>query len=539
MNLALPNSPVTVWVAGFSVAVASFLLYVISKRRAVHGLPGPPHSLLLGSLPAIAKIQSKFPKDLHPQDLMTIIQREFKLGDFFFIDAWPFTDPMCIVTSPVLARQIAQSNPLPRHPMVTKYVKPLVGQHSMLIQNGQEWKNLRAMFRPGFSSGHLMTLVPMMVDHILVFCDRLHEIAEKGVVCQMEELATKVTVDVIGRVVLDVELDAQRGENELVEAFRKSMTWIPSGQAFNLNPLRPVMQKYYEWVMDRYIRRVVRERYGRVEQKGVEQKGRSRNLMDLALEMYRQQRGGVALKDEIDAKFEQVAVDNLKTFVFAGHDTSSTTICYVYHLLSRHPEALAKIRAEHDEVLGSDVDNAAESLRTDNQLVNRLPYTAAVTKEAMRLYPAAGSLRRGDDRTVFTTPSGQSMNMKDRLIWLGVHSIHHRADLWPNPDEFHPERFLEGNSAYGSHSPDAYRPFEKGPRNCIGQELAMIEIQLVMALTLRRFDFRAAFDEWVDGGASGPIKQAFGDEAYQVFSATAKPRGGMPMRVFKRGGNGH
>ncbi|KAL4963997.1 uncharacterized protein BDV14DRAFT_175500, partial [Aspergillus stella-maris] len=101
---------------------------------------------------------------------MTIIQRELNLGDFFFIDAWPFTDPMCIVTSPQLARQIAQTNPLPRHPMVTQYVRPLVGIHSMLIQNGTEWRNLRAMFRPGFSSQHLMTLVPMMVDHILLFC---------------------------------------------------------------------------------------------------------------------------------------------------------------------------------------------------------------------------------------------------------------------------------------------------------------------------------------------------------------------------------
>ncbi|RJE23812.1 Cytochrome P450 [Aspergillus sclerotialis] len=434
---------------------------------------------------------------------MTIIQREFSLGDFFFIDAWPFTDPMCVVTSPKLAHQIAQTNPLPRHPMVTQYVRPLVGTHSMLIQNGAEWKELRTMFRAGFSKQHLMTLVPMMVDHILVFSERLNDIAERQVVCQMEDLATKLTVDVIGRVVLDVELNSQTGDNELVEAFRKSMTWIPNGQQFNLNPLRPVMQKYYEGRMDDYIRRVLRMRY-----KGKE-KRMSRNLIDLALDMYRQEGVGAIEEGDPNELFEQVAIDN------------------------RHPEALEKIRAEHDEVLGTDIENAARVLRSNNQLLNRLQYTAAVTKETLRLYPAAGSLRQGDEKTIFTTPDGQVINMKDRLIWLGVHSIHHRADLWLDPDEFHPERFLEGSN-YSGHSPDAYRPFERGPRNCIGQELAMIEIQLVMALTLRQFDFKAAFDEWDDRGQSGPIKQAFGDEAYQVFSATAKPKGGMPMRVFKR-----
>jgi len=77
------------------------------------------------------------------------------------------------------------------------------------------------------------------------------------------------------------------------------------------------------------------------------------------------------------------------------------------------------------------------------------------------------------------------------MIWVNTHTIHRRADFFPNPDDFIPERFLEQKIPK-----DAWRPFEKGPRSCIGQELALLEMKIILALTIRDFEVKAAYEEW-------------------------------------------
>lgn len=129
------------------------------------------------------------------------------------------------------------------------------------------------------------------------------------------------------------------------------------------------------------------------------------------------------------------------------------------------------------------------------------------------------------------------------ILWTTSVTLHRSAELWPNPHTFQPERFLPENAS--KLVPDAYRPFEKGQRNCIGQELALLELKIVLALTVREFHVGAAFDEletlcgdgslWdnASGKDEGP-RTCFGDEMYQVLIVAAKPREGMPARVTRR-----
>lgn len=130
------------------------------------------------------------------------------------------------------------------------------------------------------------------------------------------------------------------------------------------------------------------------------------------------------------------------------------------------------------------------------------------------------------------------------MIWPVVHATHRSPSIWgPDADAFKPSRFLP--PLVDAIPPNAFRPFEKGPRNCIGQELTLIEMRIVLALTIREFDLRTAFDEldalrsdgsiWATFGASksGP-QHAYGERMYQVLMATAKPAEGMPARVKRR-----
>jgi cytochrome P450 len=123
------------------------------------------------------------------------------------------------------------------------------------------------------------------------------------------------------------------------------------------------------------------------------------------------------------------------------------------------------------------------------------------------------------------------------MVWPVSHALHRSPDFWPSPESFIPERWLakEGDPLFPVKG--AWRPFEFGPRHCIGIELAMIETKVIMALMLRRFDTKAAYEELdkLEGG-NRLRRTPDGERAYQVRIATAKPVDGMPVRVTRRSG---
>ncbi|KFZ16370.1 hypothetical protein V502_05133 [Pseudogymnoascus sp. VKM F-4520 (FW-2644)] len=95
-------------------------------------------------------------------------------------------------------------------------------------------------------------------------------------------------------------------------------------------------------------------------------------------------RGG-SLKTGVTKDFLELMRDNVKTFIFAGYDTTSTIITYALWELSRHPESLLKARTEHDAILGSDPNEAGTRLSADPRLANALPFTTAIVRETLRL----------------------------------------------------------------------------------------------------------------------------------------------------------
>jgi hypothetical protein len=149
--------------------------------------------------------------------------------------------------------------------------------------------------------------------------------------------------------------------------------------------------------------------------------------------------------------------------------------------------------------------------------------------------------------------------MADAHIWPVAAAIHRNETYWLQPLRFIPERHLPQNHAWQPFPDapvhkDSFRPFEKGPRNCIGQELAMLETKIILALTVREFDFVAEFPEVVGkegkayprGGAEwdgvgvetveedGNMVTIEGHRCYQILKGSAKPASGMPGRVYLR-----
>jgi cytochrome P450 len=300
-----------------------------------------------------------------------------------------------------------------------------------------------------------------------------------------------------------------------------------------INPMR----YFYMWnntrKMDGYINNKLDARYSTTHGKA-----NSKTIIDLALNSYTAESNSLPeRRGHLDATFRKYAVSQMKVFIFAGHDATATTICYSRLLLSRNPGAMAKLRAEHDAVFGPEKSKAAATLLETPALLNRLPYTLAVIKETLRLFPVVSSPRMGQKDFILVDSKDRHFPTEGCLVWDNHHGLHNNPLWWPRVEEFIPGRFLvseeEKEEAISELRPikNAWRPFEFGPRACIGTELAMAEIKVVLALTARDFDIEEAYDEWDRLHGSKGIKRVDGERVYQIQLGSAHPADGFPARV--------
>lgn len=237
-----------------------------------------------------------------------------------------------------------------------------------------------------------------------------------------------------------------------------------------------------------------------------------------------------ALPVAMDKAFIDKLIAHLKIFVFAGHDTTAISLAYAYYLLDKNPKALATIRAEHNAVLGTDPRAARAAIAANPGLLNQLPYTAAVVKETLRLWAPASSIKIGPPGFFLTNPETKRQYPAAGFMLWSLSFIEHRLEqFWPQASEFLPERWLalEGHPLHVRKN--AFRPFELGPRNCIGQELAHVELRAILAMTIREFDIKSAYPE--------DTPEVFGDKAYMAQDAyrlLAHPKNCMPVTVTRR-----
>lgn len=538
-----------------------YFVYALYKARSLFrqlredGCPMPPHHPLLGHLGLMVEIWLSLPRDVIPTVVLAdqIRRRYPHLDRAFYLDLWPFSLPSLVVISPDLMRQVSQTeNSLPKVSFLKAYMKPISGGHDLVSMEGEEWKRWKDVFRPGFSQ--VTELVPAILENIRVFRDLLankSKIPGDGGVFQLHHSALLLAMDMSGSALWGHDLQSQTCYNDMADAIISQLGWllVEGFMPFAcLNFVRPLVHWYNARRMERYARKV------RAEKKTTKETDHC--IIDRAIAKFQRREG----RDTFghlggQSHFEKVIRSQMRFFLLAGYDTTGSTITYALHLLSQHPKDLARVREEHDQVLGRDLMLAAQRLREDPHLVNRVPYTTAVIKETLRLYPPASTLRHGREGFYLYEKEEQGPNQITKyptagcMVFGNHHGLHHNPRYWIDPDEFLPERFLVSPGDRSRLSPlqDSWRPFEKGPRVCMGQELAMVEIKAVLMLVVREFDISPIYDEWdkrtgkdkceakVGWGAllpSSTIRHVAGDRVYQTTGGGGShPADGYPCRV--------
>jgi cytochrome P450 len=199
--------------------------------------------------------------------------------------------------------------------------------------------------------------------------------------------------------------------------------------------------------------------------------------------------------------------DEVVTMLLAGHETTALALTYAVYLLSTHPAVAARLRAE--------VDAAFASTPIDPMALCALPYLNAVARETMRLYPPAYVIGR---EVVEPFELDGYRLEKGAQVLISQYTIQHDPRFFPQPKRFQPQRWLDG--AQDALPRFAYFPFGGGPRVCIGNHFALMEIAIVLATFVRKLAVQLPGDYELE---TTPL-------------VTLRVSGGLPARVQLRDG---
>ncbi|QRD06144.1 hypothetical protein JI435_147110, partial [Parastagonospora nodorum SN15] len=534
---------VAVVAGAFVVIIAGFM----ANRRHVSrlkngGAPMPKHHPLFGHLIVLKEAIQSLPRNTVMHVVVRRIAESFP-GGIFYLNLWPFNAPIMVVANPYVASQVEAAF-LDKPANICDTLEIINGGPSLLTMHGSTWKKWRALFNPGFAAGYITGLSPAIAEEVAVFCKLLQDRAEKGEVFPLEEHTLRLTFDIIARVTLGARLYYQTQGSALADCLRRQVYWTQFGTTFNpirryLSP-RPLVQKYNSYRMNQYLDKEIDKRFEELASSrgnsAKNSRSQSRSIIALAMDKYL---NDVENKEEVSkSAFKQLAKPQLRLFLYAGHDTTSSTLLYSYLLLSRHPLVLSKVRAEHDQVFGPDfsLSNITQSITTDPTLLNQLPYTLAVVKEVLRIFPPAGSMRAGRPDLFLSDEHGQQYPTAGCQIWTLSLAMHHNPSVFTQPEDFIPERWLVGPDDALYPKKGAWRAFEWGPRACIGQTLAQLELKVALVMTVRMFDVQEAYGEWDEMHPRKGVKMVDGNRAYQaeMGGGGAHPVDGLPVRVTMR-----
>ena len=337
-----------------------------------------------------------------------------------------------------------------------QFMQASMGDNSMLLLDGKRHQRQRKLLMPPFHGERMRAYGQLM-------CDITEEVMHQQQVGKpfiIREATQEISLRVILRAVfgLDVGGRYDRLRQLLKALLDASGTLLGSAMTF-LPVLRQDWGAWSPW--GHYLRlkqRVDELIYAEIADRRENPDRAGEDILSLLM----------AARDEAGEAMSDVELrDELMTLLFAGHETTATALAWAFYWVHRDREILEKLRSELDSV----------DWQTDPFAITKLPYLNAVCSETLRIYPVAVATFARVLQAPFEV-MGYRCEPGTALL-PHIYLIHHREDLYPEPDRFNPDRFLERKySAY------EFLPFGGGNRRCIGYAFAQYEMKLVLATAL-------------------------------------------------------
>ncbi|KAE8610092.1 hypothetical protein XENTR_v10012012 [Xenopus tropicalis] len=382
------------------------------------------------------------------------------------------------VTHPDYAKAILGRQE-PKDDTAYKYLVPWIGK-GLLVLSGPKWFQHRRLLTPGFHYDVLKQYVSLMSDCTRVMLDKWDKLMPNEKSIELFHHVSLMTLDTIMKCAFSYNSSCQNNrDNEYIKAVyelsylvyeRSSFFPYHNDVIFSLSPLGFRFRKALS-IAHQHTDKVIKHRKeSLINETELDKISQKRHLDFLDILLFAKDENGKGLSDE-DLRAE------VDTFMFAGHDTTASGISWILYCIAKYPEHQQKCREEITELLGD-----RETMEWGD--LGQIPYTTSCIKESLRLYPPVPIIGRRLSKSI-TFSDGRSLPEGTEVI-TSIYAINRSPSVWKDPEVFDPSRFSPENS--DSRHPHAFIPFSAGPRNCIGQNFAMNEMKVVVALTLQRYE---------------------------------------------------
>ncbi|XP_017039561.1 cytochrome P450 4d8 [Drosophila ficusphila] len=468
---------VLLFVAGWIVHLGQ-----ADRRRKVANLPGPVCPPLIGALQLMFR--------LNPKTFLKL-GRQYVTEFGHLQRVWVFNRLLIMSGDAELNEQLLSSQEhLVKHP-VYKVLGQWLG-NGLLLSDGKVWHQRRKIITPTFHFSILEQFVEVFDQQSNICVQRLAQKAN-GEEFDVYRNICAAALDIIAETAMGTKIYAQANEStpyaEAVNECTALLSWRFMSVYLQVELLFTLTHPHLKWRQTQLIRTMQAFTIKVIEQRrqALEEQQKQSKLVDTADEDVGSKRRmallDVLLMSTVDGRplTNDEIREEVDTFMFEGHDTTTSALSFCLHELSRHPRVQEKMLEEILRVIGNDRSRPV-SIRD----LGELKYMESVIKESLRMYPPVPIVGRKlqTDFKYTNSKYGDGVIPAGSEIIIGIFGVHRQPETFPDPDEFIPERHEEGNRV----SPFRFIPFSAGPRNCIGQKFAQLEMKMMLAKIVREYE---------------------------------------------------
>ncbi|KAF9801575.1 hypothetical protein SFRURICE_015069 [Spodoptera frugiperda] len=463
-------------VAVIFLCTLHILLNYNRKARLIRKLPGPRDDFIVGN--GFTVIRS-------PVETMKL-RREFCTEFNGIFRVWVCPMGAIFVYNPEDIEILMSGMKFGEKSFIYNFLKNWLGD-GLLVSNGAKWQTRRKILTPAFHFNILKQFCEIIDENSERFLEALNQTAGKPI--DVVPVLSEFTLNSICETAMGTQLT---DDNSAARSYKQAIydlgclifqrfvrVYLYPEFIFKLSPMGRKENRYLK-VVHSFTENVIEQRREYIEKNGINfneqieaddddsyvyKKKKKTAMLDLLLSAQKE--------GHIDKSGVQEEVD---TFMFEGHDTTASGLTFCFMLIANHKDIQDKIIQELDDIFG----NEDRPIKMED--LAKMKYLECCIKESLRLYPPVHFISRNiNEDTVLSNykiPAGAYCHIL-------ISDLHLRPDLFKNPTVFDPDRFLPENSV-GRH-PYSYIPFSAGPRNCIGQKFAMMEMKIAVARVLRKF----------------------------------------------------
>ncbi|KAL2726635.1 LOW QUALITY PROTEIN: CP9E2 protein [Vespula squamosa] len=419
----------------------------------------------------------------------TVAELTIDAYDFYpgakYVGFFDFNNPVVIIRDPELIKTIAikSFDYFPDHRSFIDGEHDPLFRKALFSLRGDEWRETRTMLSPAFTLSKLKGMLKLMNECGADFTNYIYEMPEDKRTVEMKDVFTRYTNDVIATCAFGISINSMRD--------RDNDFYVLGGKATNFDTVKTLkfilmrgFPKISKLIKLRLIPDKINNFFENVVKEVIDNRDKNNIVRADMIQLMMEARNKRAEMGQ-DLPLTDIVCQAFG-FFFGGFDTVSTAMCFTCHEIGVNPDIQRKLLREIDEVIERTNGNPTY------EVIQNMEYLDAVINESLRRYPIAVFIDRLCTESYELPPSFPGCKpfllKKDMNVWFPVYGLHHDPKYFEDPYKFDPERFIKRGKEINNSG--VYLPFGLGPRICIGNRFALLEMKVLIIHLLARFNLK-------------------------------------------------